>query len=60
MPYTPIVVAPLGFIRMFSRWGVAVIVSEAVWVWLPLSLGALIMEKIHKKAAKGGDMGKLG
>ena len=59
MPFRPLVVAPIGFGAMFSEWGLAVIVSEAKWVWLPLSLATLIMEKIHKKREKPRDRVKV-
>ena len=36
-PWQPIQVSPLGR-AFFSRWGLRVLVSEAVWVWAPLAL----------------------
>jgi inner membrane protein len=35
LPWRPIVVSPLGVSRFLSPWGVAVMVSEVLWVWLP-------------------------
>jgi inner membrane protein len=37
-PWRPIVVSPIGVIPFFSRWGLAVIKSEVLWVWLPCFL----------------------
>jgi inner membrane protein len=37
-PFRPIVVSPIGLASFFSEWGVAVIKSELLWVWLPASL----------------------
>ncbi len=34
-PWRPIVVSPVGVASFFSRWGLAVIKSELLWVWLP-------------------------
>jgi inner membrane protein len=34
-PWRPIVVSPIGVGSFFSEWGLAVILSEFVWVWLP-------------------------
>lgn len=34
-PWTPIMVSPLGIAAFFSRWGLRVLQSEAVWIWLP-------------------------
>ena len=35
-PWQPIQVSPLGW-AFFSRWGLRVLVSEAVWGWTPLA-----------------------
>jgi inner membrane protein len=37
-PFRPIVVSPIGVGSFFSAWGLAVIESELLWVWLPASL----------------------
>ncbi len=34
-PWTPIMVSPIGMKAFFSKWGLAVIKSEVLWVWLP-------------------------
>ena len=34
LPWRPIVVSPLGVRRFFSAWGLAVLASEALWVWI--------------------------
>jgi inner membrane protein len=34
-PWRPIVVSPLGISAFFSRWGLEVMASELVWLWLP-------------------------
>jgi inner membrane protein len=34
-PWTPIQVSPIGFRSFFSTWGLNVIASEFLWVWLP-------------------------
>jgi inner membrane protein len=39
-PWRPIVVSPLGLRPFLSARGVAVMTSEAVWVWLPSALFA--------------------
>ena len=40
LPWRPIVVSPLGLRPFLSAWGMAVLASEAVWVWLPAALFA--------------------
>jgi len=42
LPWRPIVVSPLGVRRFFSAWGLAVLASEALWVWLPAALFAAL------------------
>lgn len=40
-PARPIAVAPLGIRAFFSPWGIEVLASELVWIWLPAAvLGA--------------------
>lgn len=34
-PWQPIEVAPLGIAAFFSQWGLEVLASEALWLWLP-------------------------
>jgi inner membrane protein len=40
-PVQPIEVSPLGLRRFLSPWGLAVVLSELRWVWLPLAVMAL-------------------
>lgn len=35
LPWHPIVVSPFGVSRFFSSWGLRVIQSEFIWVWVP-------------------------
>jgi len=43
LPWTPLVVSPLGWGGFFSPWGREVILSEIVWIWIPsLLLLALV------------------
>jgi inner membrane protein len=42
LPWQPIEVAPLGIAAFFSVWGLEVLLSEALWLWLPaIGLGAV-------------------
>jgi inner membrane protein len=50
-PVTPIRVSPIGM-GFFSARGVAVILSELLWVWLPTALTA-IMLRLYLKHNKG-------
>jgi inner membrane protein len=52
-PWRPIVVSPIGVIPFFSKWGLAVMKSELLWVWLPSFLmvisSAMIRVAISKR-----------
>lgn len=37
-PYRPVEVSPIGLGAFFSSWGAAVMLSELLWIWLPVSL----------------------
>ena len=37
-PWTPIMVSPIGIKAFFSRWGIMVMKSELLWIWLPCTL----------------------
>ncbi|MFZ6016822.1 MAG: metal-dependent hydrolase [Nitrospirota bacterium] len=41
-PWTPIVVSPIGIKAFFSKWGLMVIKSELLWIWLPSCLVVVI------------------
>jgi len=47
-PWTPIVVSPLSIRMFFGDWGIAVIKSEALWVWLPSFLAVAMIRLIRK------------
>ena len=51
-PWRPIVVSPIGVIRFFSKWGLAVIKSELLWVWLPSFLMVVASAVIRVVASK--------
>lgn len=36
-PWRPVQVSPIG-LAVFSRWGLRALVSEIVWIWLPLAV----------------------
>ena len=42
LPWHVIRVSPIGIAPFFSRWGLRVLASEVVWVWIPaMAVGAL-------------------
>ena len=56
-PWRPLVVSPIGVASFFSEWGLAVILSEFVWVWLPSLLVvfvALTLRRLRRGRAGEG------
>jgi inner membrane protein len=51
-PWRPIMVSPIGVIPFFSKWGLAVIKSELLWVWLPSFLMVITSAVIRVMASK--------
>jgi inner membrane protein len=51
LPWTPIEVSPLGIERFMGPRGIAVLKSEAVWIWLPLA-AATILDRAVRLATK--------
>ena len=47
-PWTPIWASPFGIMVLFSFWGYKILVSEIMWVWLPLTI-VLLVTKIYRK-----------
>jgi inner membrane protein len=46
-PWTPIEVAPIGIKAFFSAWGMRVLRSEIVWIWIPSALIAVLSRILH-------------
>ena len=49
-PWTPIEVSPIGVRAFFSAWGLGVLKSELLWVWLPLGIGVLLSRTLRDLA----------
>jgi inner membrane protein len=47
LPWRPLTVAPIGVRGFFSRWGWDVLMSELLWVWLPLTLLLVIVSRVR-------------
>lgn len=45
-PWRPVQVSPIG-LAVFSRWGLRALLSEVVWIWLPLLLlvGVVVLRR---------------
>lgn len=53
LPWRPIRVSPIGP-RFFSARGLAVWVSEVVWVWVPVALLALLGKYVSNRKGEAG------
>lgn len=47
-PFTPIAVSPIGIKDFLSERGLRVLASEALWIWLPLTITTLLVLGIKK------------
>lgn len=47
-PWRPIVVSPIGVDAFFSEWGLRVLKSEILWIWLPALLAVLLSTIIRR------------
>ena len=52
LPWRPIAVSPMGVAPFFSRWGLAVIKSELLWVWLPCFVMVIVSAIIRRLPAR--------
>ena len=54
-PIRPVVVAPIGIRPFFSEWGLRVIESELIWIWLPslifAGLVVIVLRRINRFAS---------
>src|SRR5262249_5151478 len=48
-PWRPIVVSPIGIRPFFSAWGLRVLESEFVWIWIPCLVfaGLILVARRH-------------
>lgn len=42
LPWHPIAVSPIGVSRFFSSWGIRVIRSEFIWIWVPCLIISIV------------------
>jgi inner membrane protein len=49
LPWRPLEVAPIGVRGFFSRWGLNVITSEILWIWIPTLLLLVILTLFRRK-----------
>ena len=47
LPWRPVRVSPIG-LGVFGRWGLRALLSEVVWIWLPLAVVVGVAELIAR------------
>jgi len=47
LPWRPLEVAPIGVRGFFSRWGWDVLLSEWLYIWLPVTLLLVIVYRVR-------------
>jgi hypothetical protein len=48
-PWRPMLVSPIGIAPFFSRYGLDVLISEFVWIWIPIGVSVLILRILQRK-----------
>jgi inner membrane protein len=48
LPWRPLTVAPIGVRGFFSRWGWDVLMSELLWIWLPLLMLLVLIQLVRR------------
>lgn len=49
LPWRPVMVSPIGVAPFFSRYGLDVLISEFVWIWLPVGGSVLTAKMLRHK-----------
>ncbi len=49
LPWRPLVVAPIGVHGFFSRWGWDVLMSELLYIWIPLTVLLVIVSRVRRQ-----------
>jgi len=52
LPWRPLEVAPIGVRGFFSRWGWDVLMSELLWIWLPVVLALVLAALVRSRLAE--------
>jgi inner membrane protein len=47
-PLRPVLVSPIGVSEFFSEYGVWILASEAIWIWLPSCLAFLVLRVVQR------------
>lgn len=48
LPWRPMTVSPIGIAAFFSQWGWRTLVSEILWVWLPVTIAVSLLIAVNR------------
>jgi inner membrane protein len=48
LPVRPVLVSPIGVSEFFSEYGVRILASEALWIWLPSGVAFLVLRSVQR------------
>jgi inner membrane protein len=47
-PMRPVLMSPIGVSEFFSAYGVRIVVSEAIWIWLPSCMALVALRTVQR------------
>jgi inner membrane protein len=47
-PLRPVLVSPIGVSEFFTEYGVRILASEAIWIWVPSCLAFLVLRVVQR------------
>ena len=54
-PWRPISVSPIGIAQFFSEWGMGVLLSECLWIGIPVGLWLVFLHVIRRTEVQGAE-----
>jgi inner membrane protein len=51
-PFRPIRVSPIGFSLFFSHRGIAVLLSELLWIWMPCAFSGFTLAAYRRRSVR--------
>ena len=52
LPWRPVQVSPIGIAPFFSRYGLDVLLSELVWIWIPVGFSWVLIRILLKRRSR--------
>jgi len=52
-PFRPLTVSPIGLAQFFSEWGMGVVLSELLWIGIPVGLWLVLLHITRRTKTNG-------